>query len=89
MVKIIADTLTCISVEEAKSLNLPLLPQIIEFGEMVYRDDVEINSEIFLQKLRSSSVLPKTAAPPPALYNPLYEKYLKEGHSIVVIAPSA
>lgn len=89
MVKIIADTLSCISPDEARSLDLPLLPQIIEFGETAYRDDTEINSDMFLQKLRSSSTLPKTAAPPPALYTPLFEKYIREGQSILVITPSA
>lgn len=89
MVKIIADTLSCLSVEEAKKLGVDFIPQIIEFGEQSYRDDTEMDSTTFLQKLRSSATLPKTAAPPPALYEPLYRQYSAEGHSIVVICPSA
>lgn len=89
MVKIIADTLSCFSVEEAKKLGVDFIPQIIQFGEQSYRDDTEMDSTTFLQKLRSSSTLPKTAAPPPALYEPLYRQYSAEGHSIVVICPSA
>ncbi len=89
MVKIVADTLSCISLEEAARLGVPILPQIIEFGETAYRDDTEITSDIFLQKLRASSALPKTAAPPPALYGPIFEEFIKAGHSIVVVSPSA
>lgn len=89
MVKIIADTLSCLSVAEAKKLGVDFIPQIIEFGEQSYRDDTEMDSTTFLQKLRSSATLPKTAAPPPALYEPLYRQYSAEGHSILVICPSA
>ena len=88
MVKIIADTLSCISVEEAKELGLAYIPQIIEFDGQSYRDDTEMDSATFLSKLRSSAILPKTAAPPPALYTPYYQEFSKQGHSILVIAPS-
>lgn len=88
MVKIIADTLSCISVEEAKELGLTYIPQIIEFDGQSYRDDTEMDSATFLNKLRTSSILPKTAAPPPALYLPYYQEYSEQGHTILVIAPT-
>jgi len=89
MIKIIADTLSCLSIEKAKELGVDFIPQIIEFGEQAFRDDTEIDSTTFLKKLRSSSTLPKTAAPPPAMYEPLYRKYSQEGHTVLVICPSA
>ncbi len=66
MIKIIADTLSCISVEKAKQLGIDFIPQIIEFSDRSYRDDTEIDSATFLKKLRASASLPKTAAPSPA-----------------------
>jgi DegV family protein with EDD domain len=89
MIKIIADTLSCLSIEKARELGVDLIPQIIEFGEQAFRDDTEIDSTTFLKKLRSSSTLPKTAAPPPAMYEPLFRKYIQEGHTVLVICPSA
>ncbi len=88
MVKIIADTLSCISVEEAKELGLAYIPQIIEFDGQTFRDDTEMDSATFLSKLRSSTILPKTAAPPPALYTPYFQEYSQQGHTILVIAPT-
>jgi DegV family protein with EDD domain len=87
MVQIIADTLSSIPVEEAKKLNLPYLPQIIIFGEKSYRDDSELDSATFLQKLKASAELPKTAAPYPSLYNPIFEELSKKGEPILVICP--
>jgi DegV family protein with EDD domain len=89
MVQVIADTTSTISPEEAKQLGIEYLPQIIIFGEDSYRDDYEITTADFLKKLRSSSTLPKTAAPAPALYTPIYEKYFQKKESMIVICPSS
>ncbi|MBA3073632.1 MAG: DegV family protein, partial [Anaerolineae bacterium] len=64
-------------------------PQIIIFGEKSYRDDTEISTVEFLDKLRKSTSLPKTAAPPPALYTPIYEEIVKNGDSALVLTPSS
>jgi len=89
MVRIIADTLSSIPVEEARKLKLPFLPQIIIFGEESYRDDTEMDSETFLERLKKSSILPKTAAPYPHLYYPILKDLSKTGDEILIICPSS
>lgn len=89
MITIVADTLSCLTLSEAQQLGIPFLPQIIIIGDETYRDDTEIDSKTFLKKLQTSPVLPKTAAPPPNLYHPIYEKYATPGNTVIVICPSA
>jgi len=89
MIKIVADTTSTLTVDDAKSLGIYLLPQMIIFGEKEYRDDTEITSEEFLAKLKSSAVLPKTAAPSPALYAPIFQEILSAGDTVLVLCPSA
>lgn len=89
MIKIIADTLSCISPAEAQQLGIGYIPQLVIFGEETFRDDTEMNASLFLKKLKASPVLPKTAAPPPALYGPLYRECAQRGDTVIVVAPSA
>jgi DegV family protein with EDD domain len=89
MVKIVADTTAGLPRDTLKSLDIALIPQIVVFGEESFRDDTELDTAGFLQKLKASAQLPKTAAPPPPLYNPIFEQAAKDGEDVVVVAPSA
>jgi DegV family protein with EDD domain len=89
MIKIIADTTSCIPPKQAAEMGIPYLPQIIVFGEESYRDDTEITVPQFLEKLKSSSIMPKTSAPAPELYRPIYEEFAAQGHTMIVLVPSA
>jgi DegV family protein with EDD domain len=89
MVMIVADTTSGLPRETTTRLGIPLIPQIVVFGEQSFRDDTELDTAAFLQKLKASKELPKTAAPAPALYNPVYTQAMQRKESVVVIAPSA
>ncbi len=89
MIHIIADTTCSIPVPDAQKRGLTLLPQMIILVKNTYRDDNEITTEEFLRKLKSSPTLPKTAAPPPALYNPIFQECASSGDTAIVITPSA
>lgn len=89
MVQIVTDTTSGLPLELARQLGIPMVPQIIIFGEESYRDDTELDTPTFLSKLRASDVLPKTAAPPPALYGPIFERLTAAGDTVLCLHPSA
>ena len=71
MVKIIADTTACLSPEIAKKYNIPVIPQIIHFGEETFYEGIDMDANQFMTRLRASPALPKTAAPTP-------DRFIKE-----------
>lgn len=89
MIKIIADTTCGIPIDDLKALDIEVLPQIVTFENDSYRDDTEIDTATFLEKLRTAKSLPKTAAPPHSLYHPAYKKALDAGDDVLVLVPSA
>ncbi len=89
MIKIIADTTCGIPLPDLLALGIEVLPQIVTFENESYRDDTEIDTATFLEKLRASKELPKTAAPPHSLYQVVYQKTLDEGNEALVLVPSA
>ena len=89
MIRIIGDTTSGLTLQQAQELGIEYIPQLVVFGEETYRDDTEIDSDTFVKKLSESKELPKTAAPPPALYTPIFQDMREKGDSAIVICPSA
>ncbi|MEW6241571.1 MAG: DegV family protein [Chloroflexota bacterium] len=88
MVKIVADTTCGLPRDLLARRGIPLVPQVVIFGEDTYHDDTQLDTAAFLQKLKASPTLPKTAAPEPPLYYPIFEEAKKKGESVVVVAPT-
>ena len=89
MVRVFGDTTCGLTLEQAKELGIEYIPQLVIFGEDTYRDDTEIDSATFVRKLKESVDLPKTAAPPPSLYTPIYQDMTEKGDCGIIICPSA
>ncbi len=89
MVRIVADTTSGISAVDARKLGIAFLPQIIIFGDKEYRDDNEIDNVTFLKKLITSPTLPKTSAPAPVLYLPIFREACNKGETVIIVCPSA
>ena len=88
MTIIVADTTCGLPREMLAQRGIPLIPQVVMFGEESFHDDKDLDTASFLQKLKASKNLPKTAAPEPPLYYPIFEEASKEGESVVVVAPT-
>jgi len=88
MTIIVADTTCGLPHEILEQRGIPVIPQVVMFGEESYHDDRDFDTAVFLKKLKASATLPKTAAPEPSLYFPIFEEARKKGESVVVVAPT-
>jgi DegV family protein with EDD domain len=89
MVKIITDTLSCLSQNVAARYQIPVIPQVINFGNDSYLEGIDLDINGFMEKLKNSKELPKTSAPPPELFIKEFQRLVPEGEPILCIHPSA
>ena len=88
MIRIITDTTSGLPKDIASRYNIPVIPQVINFGNESYLEGVDMDNEAFMRKLRSTPELPKTAAPPIELFRQEFEKLVPSGDTILCIHPS-
>ncbi len=84
-VKVITDSGSDITQEEAQKLGITVVPVYLRFGDKVYRDGVDIDSDEFYRKLKNSQVHPSTAAPSPGDFAQAYEEAVQEANEVVSI----
>jgi DegV family protein with EDD domain len=89
MTIIVADTTCGLPRKLLEERCIPLIPQIVTFGEESYHDDKDLDTATFLRKLKASPTLPKTAAPEPSLYYPIFAEAKRDGRSVIVVAPTS
>jgi len=89
MTVVVADTTCGLPRDLLNGRGIPLVPQVVIFGDDSYHDDEQLDTTTFLQKLKASPALPRTAAPEPPLYFPIFEEAKKKGESVIVVAPTS
>lgn len=87
--KIIIDSASDITKEEADNLGIILLPIEIQFDNEGYLDGVNITKEEFYTKLEKSINLPKTSQISPLRYREMFDEVTANGDEAVVICLSS
>lgn len=89
MIHIITDTTAGLPENLRQEFNIAVIPQVIIFGDESYLEEIEIDHETFLRRLRASKALPTTAAPPPQMFVDLMRARAEPGDTFLCIHPSA
>ena len=88
-VKIVTDSTSDLTPEIANELGITVVPLYVHFGTDVYRDGIDITTEVFYRKLAENKILPTTSAPPPGAFAEVYDKLAKETDEILTITISS
>jgi DegV family protein with EDD domain len=84
-IKIVADSTCDFTPRMAQELGVTIVPLHVIFGDVSYREGIDITAEEFYEMLVKSRQLPTTSAPSVGDFQDVYRRLLDEGHSIVSI----
>ena len=86
MVKIIVDSGSDLTLEQAGQLGVEIVPLHIEHEGKTALDRVEMDPDTLYEKLANSDQLPKTSQPSPAAFMTMYEKFPNDELLVLPIA---
>ncbi|MCB0978428.1 MAG: DegV family protein [Acidimicrobiales bacterium] len=84
-VKIVTDSAADLTVEQADSLGVRIVPLTIRFGEEEFVDVIELTADQFYEKMAAEPTLPATAAPSPGAFEEAIRAAGAEGDQVIVI----
>ena len=88
-VRVVTDSTSDLPGAVVRELGITVVPALVQFGDRVYRDGVDLSTEEFYRKLQMNSVLPRTSAPSPGTFREVYSRLAQEAEAIVSIHVSA
>lgn len=89
MIAVVSDSVADIPNDIAAKLDISVVPLLLRFGDEEYRDGIDITSEAFYERLKSTVEFPTTSMSPPAAYTELYDRLAERAEGILVVTLSA
>jgi DegV family protein with EDD domain len=89
MIKIITDSSSNISQQEAASLGITVMPMTVMFGTQEYKDGVDISTEEFYEKLTGEKVFPHTSQLSDEEFMQVFTEACKSGDEVLVMPITA
>jgi len=88
VVKVVTDSCSDITPQLARDLGITVVPLYVQFGNETYRDNVDLSTEEFYHKLKTSKIHPTTATVTPANFAQIFTTLGEETKEIVAITLS-
>lgn len=84
-IHIVTDSTCDLTNEEIKQHGIHVVPLTIQIDDQTYTDRVDLEPDIFIEKMRTASELPKSSQPAPGKFKELYDELGKDGDQIISI----
>ncbi|MCR4442745.1 MAG: DegV family protein [Peptococcaceae bacterium] len=88
-VKIVTDSTADLPSSLVNELDIRVVPLKVVFGDMIYREGLDITVKEFYEKMAASEQLPRTSQPSPGEFKDAYEELTSDGSNVVSIHISA
>jgi DegV family protein with EDD domain len=84
-VAIVTDSTADLDLTDARERGIDVVPLFVNFGDVRYKDNVELTRDEFYRKLSTEKVLPTTAQPTPAMFEDAFRPHAEAGRPIVCL----
>ncbi|MTI49592.1 DegV family protein [Sporosalibacterium faouarense] len=88
-IKVFTDSTSDLSKEIINEFNITIVPLYVNFGNQVYKDTIDINTDKLYKKVKDTQELPKTSAPSPSNFYNYFKPYVDQGKDIIYIGISS
>ena len=88
-IKIICDSLSDVNKEYLEKYDIDVVPLTLIINGKEYKDGIDMQPEEFYKILRNENAYPKTSQATYAQFKEIFDKYTKEGKTILYISGSA
>lgn len=89
MIKVMVDSASDLTQEEAHKLGLEFVSMSVQFGEKEYSDGVDLFAKELYEKMESEKSIPKTSLINCFKWEEAFEKAVKDGSDLIVITISS
>jgi len=86
VIKIVTDSTSNLSPEQLQRYDIRVAPISIQFRTETYEEDVNIDRDLFYNKIDELGIIPTTSQPSPGRFADHYRELTDQGHSILSIA---
>lgn len=84
MIHLVTDSTSDLTTAQAAAFQATVVPLTVRFGEEQFRDGVDLDSDAFYAKLKSTTVHPVTSQPTPEQFQRVYSSLLESPDDQVV-----
>jgi DegV family protein with EDD domain len=88
-VQVVTDSTSDLPRQVATELGITVVPAQIQYDDEVYRDGVDLDTDEFYRRLRTTGSMPKTSPASVATFRRTYQDLSREGESIISIHVAA
>lgn len=87
--RIVTDSTADLPPSLAQELEITVVPLTVRFGDDVYRDGRDIDSDAFFARLQARDTHPETKEPPASAFADVYNTLLSQGHAVLSLHVSS
>jgi DegV family protein with EDD domain len=85
VVRIVTDSTADLADAQQRAAGITVVPLNVRFGDQVFRDHVDLSSDDFFARLKTSPQLPKTSQPAVGAFEEVFRRYRDAGDDVVAV----